>query len=67
MVIGKRKDIRMPAKQGANGLAHLAGTFAMNDSNGEYLPLLASREVVAHQLFDITGAKGVQIQDTINR
>jgi hypothetical protein len=67
MIIRKRKHIRMPRENGTNGLAHLPNSFAVDNSDGKYIAFEAGSEVIPHQVFDITWAKRVQIQDTIDR
>ena len=45
----------------------VADAFAVYDPDQQYAALQASIEVIGHQALDITGTKGVQIQDSINR
>ena len=58
---------RMPGEDGVDSAPEVADAFAVNDADLEDPFCLAGRQVIRHEVFDLTRKEGVQIQHTIDR
>jgi len=57
----------MPGQQGVNRAAEVPYPLAVNEADLTDPALLAHRQVLRHEILEVFGPKGVEIQHPINR
>src|ERR1035437_2310495 len=66
MVQGKGDDFRVLGEDRVNGALQVADALAVNDPHLEDAALLARRQVVRHEVFDLARFERVQVQHTVD-
>jgi hypothetical protein len=67
MVIRECNNIRMTRENGANCLAQLPDSFAMDNPDAENPPLAAGFEVILNELLNLPWLKSVQVKNAVYR
>jgi hypothetical protein len=62
----KGNNPRVPFQQGMNGSAEMANAFPVNDADAQNPALAASLEVIWNNVFDVSRAKRVQVENAVN-
>src|SRR5208282_4757914 len=66
MVQGERRDLGVFGQDRVNGAPQVADAFAVNNAHLEDAALAAGRQVVRHQVLELTRAERVQVQHAVN-